>query len=117
MDFNKSFVILEEAQECSLEQLKMISTRIGKRSTLYINGDIEQSNINIRGNAFQLFIDAVMAENERVENKKYDVINTNDYYSDWEEWEKLTIPIINFTDNDCQRSNICRKMLSILKNI
>jgi phosphate starvation-inducible PhoH-like protein len=113
MDFNKSFVILEEAQECSLEQLKMISTRIGKRSTLYINGDVEQSNINIKGNAFGLFIDAIIAENERVENAMHEIHG----YNNLEKWEELTIPIINFTDSDCQRSNICRKMLSILKNI
>lgn len=108
MDFNKSFVILEEAQECTLEQLKMISTRIGKRSTLFINGDVEQSNSNIKENAFRLFIDAIESENIFIEES----LNSGEELSDW---EMLTIPVIKFNDDDCQRSNLCRKMLSIFK--
>lgn len=108
MDFNKSFVILEEAQECTIEQLKMISTRIGKRSTLFINGDVEQSNSNIKENAFKLFIEAIESENNFIEESL-------NFGEDLTDWERMIIPIIKFNDDDCQRSNLCRKMLSIFK--
>ena len=37
----KSFVILDEAQNTTVEQLKMFLTRLGDRSKMVINGDIE----------------------------------------------------------------------------
>jgi phosphate starvation-inducible PhoH-like protein len=44
--FNRCFVVLDEAQNCSPEELKMFMTRIGKNSTVVINGDLSQSDIN-----------------------------------------------------------------------
>lgn len=46
---NKSFVIVDEAQNCSREQMLMILTRIGERSKMVINGDITQSDIKMEG--------------------------------------------------------------------
>lgn len=43
--FNKSFIILDEAQNCSDKQLLMVLTRIGEGSKLVINGDLKQSDI------------------------------------------------------------------------
>lgn len=43
--FNNSIMILDEAQNCTLEQIKMFVTRIGKNSKVLINGDIKQSDI------------------------------------------------------------------------
>lgn len=43
--FNKSYMILDEAQNCSFEQIKMFLTRIGQDSKVLINGDIKQSDI------------------------------------------------------------------------
>lgn len=42
---NYSFVILEEAQNCTTEQLKMFVTRIGTESKMLINGDTEQTDL------------------------------------------------------------------------
>jgi phosphate starvation-inducible protein PhoH and related proteins len=39
------FIILDEAQNCTYGQLKMILTRIGKNSKLVINGDPEQTDL------------------------------------------------------------------------
>jgi phosphate starvation-inducible PhoH-like protein len=44
--FNRSFVVLDEAQNCTPEEMKMFMTRIGKNSTVVINGDLSQSDIN-----------------------------------------------------------------------
>jgi phosphate starvation-inducible PhoH-like protein len=40
--FHNAFVICDEAQNCTHNQLKMLVTRIGKSSKLVINGDIQQ---------------------------------------------------------------------------
>ena len=106
VDFTKSFVIVEEAQECSMEQLKMITTRIGKRSKLFLNGDLDQSNSKVRGDAFKLFIHAIKSINQYT-MEQIDICN------DLDEWEKIIIPIIEFTDEDCVRSWLTQKMLYI----
>lgn len=43
--FNRSFVVLDEAQNCTPEEIKMFMTRIGKQSTIVINGDLSQADI------------------------------------------------------------------------
>jgi phosphate starvation-inducible PhoH-like protein len=40
-----TFVILDEAQNTSMAQMKMFLTRIGERSRVVVNGDIQQSDI------------------------------------------------------------------------
>lgn len=44
--FNNSFILVDEAQNATLEQLKMILTRVGEGSKLVIAGDPSQSDIN-----------------------------------------------------------------------
>jgi phosphate starvation-inducible PhoH-like protein len=42
---NNTFVILDEAQNTSIAQMKMFLTRIGENSKVVVNGDIRQSDI------------------------------------------------------------------------
>jgi phosphate starvation-inducible PhoH-like protein len=46
-NFHKSFIILDEAQNCTPVQLKMFVTRIGEDSKMVINGDTEQCDLRI----------------------------------------------------------------------
>lgn len=43
-NFKNSWVVLDEAQNCTPSQMKMIMTRIGENSKLVISGDIEQTD-------------------------------------------------------------------------
>jgi len=43
--FNDSFVVMEEAQNCTVSEMKMFLTRIGRSSTVVINGDLNQMDI------------------------------------------------------------------------
>ena len=43
--FNDSFIILDEAQNASYAELKMLLTRIGQNSTLVLSGDLGQSDL------------------------------------------------------------------------
>mgnify|MGYP003150330363 CR=1 FL=1 len=44
-NFHNSFMILDEAQNATLEQIKMFITRLGRNSTAVINGDIQQTDL------------------------------------------------------------------------
>ena len=44
--FNNSFIIFDEAQNATIDQLKMVLTRVGQGSKLVIDGDPSQSDIN-----------------------------------------------------------------------
>lgn len=46
--FDDSCMILDEAQNCTLDQLKMFITRMGQNSKIIINGDINQTDIQSR---------------------------------------------------------------------
>lgn len=42
--FDNSFIIVDEAQNCTMKQLKMAITRIGSASKIVVNGDVTQSD-------------------------------------------------------------------------
>ena len=44
-NFHNCFMILDEAQNATFEQIKMFITRIGKESKAVINGDLRQSDL------------------------------------------------------------------------
>jgi phosphate starvation-inducible PhoH-like protein len=43
--FHNSYMILDEAQNCTLEQIKMFITRMGEHSKVMINGDTKQTDL------------------------------------------------------------------------
>ena len=43
--FHDAYMILDEAQNCTLDQIKMFITRMGDKSKVLINGDIRQTDI------------------------------------------------------------------------
>jgi len=45
--FDKAFVILDEAQNTTPEEMKMFLSRVGKDSTVVINGDVKQRDIKV----------------------------------------------------------------------
>lgn len=44
--FHDAYMILDEAQNCTLEQIKMFITRMGNHSKVLINGDNKQTDID-----------------------------------------------------------------------
>jgi len=46
--FDNSYMILDEAQNCTIEQIKMFISRIGDNSKVVINGDINQNDLRGR---------------------------------------------------------------------
>lgn len=107
--WDNTIVILEEAQECSLEQWKNIVTRIGENSKLFINGDFSQANNKVRDKAMFKYITSIGYYNNYV----MDLINKGLAV---DEWQTVT-PVIHFTKNDIVRSGICRLNIEIFEMI
>ncbi|MFA6198929.1 MAG: PhoH family protein [Bacteroidales bacterium] len=84
LTFEDAFVILDEAQNCTPEQMKMFLSRIGDNCTMIIDGDTEQKDI--KGN--NGLTDAIW----RLENEDQ-------------------IGNMRFTDDDCVRSEMCKLIL------
>lgn len=88
--FNHSFVIIDECQNATFKQLKMILTRLGEHSKMVLNGDMDQSDLdhNQRG-AF------------------------NFAYSNFKGREEDGISCVSLTRDDIQRHKLVGKMLEI----
>lgn len=85
--FEDTFVIVDEAQNITLPELKMLVTRIGEGSKLVLNGDIQQSDL-----------------------KEADGLSKITHYA---KKHMLPIPIIEFTIDDVVRSDICREWIKV----
>lgn len=44
--FHNAYMILDEAQNCDVEQIKMFITRMGEGSKVLINGDVKQTDLH-----------------------------------------------------------------------
>lgn len=60
--FKDSAIVLDESQNCTHSQLKMISTRIGSNSHMFITGDVNQSDIGTNS-GFKPFFDRLTSVN------------------------------------------------------
>jgi phosphate starvation-inducible PhoH-like protein len=83
--FRGSFIILDEAQNTTIPEIKMFLTRIGEGCKVVINGDIKQSDINQQSGLSKIIHLA----------KKYN----------------MGIPVIEFAVEDIVRSEICKQWI------
>jgi phosphate starvation-inducible PhoH-like protein len=83
--FKDSFIILDEAQNCTYEQLKMVLTRLGENTKLVISGDMTQSDLNGKSGLGRI-VDAVEDTNN--------------------------VGVIRFGSQDVVRSEIVRDLLA-----
>ena len=54
--FKDAFIILDEAQNTTPQQMKMFLTRVGNNSKIVVNGDLHQSDLGTSINGLQDFI-------------------------------------------------------------
>jgi phosphate starvation-inducible PhoH-like protein len=87
--FHDSIMILDEAQNCTIEQIKMFITRMGENSKVIINGDIDQTDIKNRS-GLSVCIDKL----QNIEG----------------------VSTINFDYSDIQRNSIIGKILTALED-
>lgn len=80
--FKNAFIILDEAQNTTVPEIKMFLTRIGKDCKVVINGDVKQSDIGGQSGLSKIIHLA----------KKH----------------RLPVPVIEFEVDDIVRSDICK---------
>lgn len=88
--FDNAFIIVTEAQQLTLEELKAITTRVGENSILVLEGDLAQKDTHNSGL-------------QKLETllKDYKVID-NGYAK-----------VVNFTLDDIVRSGLCKAMVTM----
>ena len=101
-DFENSFVLVEESQECSDEQLKNLITRAGVGSVIALDGDIKQSNSKLNG-GFKKLIEAINKENDYTKTVTDDSPDAS--------WDGIHIPVIEFDKSEVVRSALVRKLV------
>tara|TARA_S200002703_G_scaffold23494_2_gene20325 strand:+ start:12493 stop:13212 length:720 start_codon:yes stop_codon:yes gene_type:complete len=85
--FDNAFIIVDETQNITVQELKMLLTRVGSDSTIVLNGDVQQSDL-LNGDGLTKIIHLA---------KKH----------------MLPIPIIEFGVDDIIRSDICAEWVKI----
>ena len=96
--FNNCFVIADEMQNSSPQQMKMMLTRLGINSKIVITGDKSQSDLVGSG-----------------KNGLEDLLSHLDHHYEDEEWRMYSdgISTVELGDVDIKRSKLCKKMLDI----
>lgn len=90
--FKNAFIIADEMQNSSPNQMKMLTTRLGENSKMVITGDLQQSDLHN-------------------ENGLHDLIEKINNYKTKNE-TKL-IKMVEMTNNDIERSEIVRHIIDI----
>lgn len=80
--FKDAFILVDEAQNITIDEFKMLLTRVGEDCKIVINGDVQQSDIKNSG--LQKIID--MAKKHKIE-----------------------LGIVEMTSEDIVRSKICKQ--------
>jgi len=88
--FKQSFIIADEMQNSSPNQMKMLTTRIGDGTRMVITGDLNQTDI-VKENGLNDFVD------------KYKLLNDT----------TEIIQMATFTSDDIERSDVVKKVLEI----
>ncbi|MFZ4600423.1 MAG: PhoH family protein [Terrimicrobiaceae bacterium] len=87
--FKKSFIIADEMQNSTPNQMKMTLTRLGDYSKMVVTGDLDQSDVSYKGNGlYDLF--------EKLSDRELEYIDS-----------------IEFTNEDIQRHPAVSEVLSI----
>ncbi len=87
--FHDAYMILDEAQNCTLDQIKMFITRIGQNSKVIINGDVQQTDLK-DGSGLKICV-----------NKLREIDG---------------VGICEFNHSDIQRNSIIKSILMALEN-
>jgi len=85
--FDNAFIIVDEAQNIDIPEIKMLLTRVGEGSTIVLNGDIQQSDLKGTSGLAKIIHLA----------KKY----------------MLDVPVVEFGIDDIVRSGICAEWVKV----
>lgn len=93
MTFDRSFIIVDECQNITFEQLKVLLTRTGKYSKLVLAGDVAQVSPKFQGSGLAELIRMINAFNlpvHLIEFNREDILRSPQckmWIEAWEDWE------------------------------
>ena len=87
-NFKNAYIVADEAQNTTINQMKMLLTRLGENCKLVVTGDVEQTDI-IRNNGLEHIIHVM-------NNRKTSLLG-----------------LVAFTQRDVQRSEVVKEVLSL----
>lgn len=85
--FDNAFIIVDEAQNLTVTEVKALLTRVGENSQVVVDGDIQQSDIKEQSGLAKIIHLA----------KKYEI----------------PAPVVEFTIDDVVRSDICKMWIDV----
>jgi phosphate starvation-inducible protein PhoH and related proteins len=91
--FHNSFIIADECQNTSVNQMQMLLTRIGEKSRMVITGDLNQSDLDINNNGLN------------------DIVKRCERH--FETSDECVINILRLTDEDIIRSDAVKKIVEL----
>lgn len=89
--FDDSIILLDEAQNTTIVEMKMMLTRVGENSKIFITGDINQSDLDDKSESGL----AWLVRQLKARRSKYEVIE--------------------YRREDCVRSGFCKEMLDLIE--
>jgi phosphate starvation-inducible PhoH-like protein len=92
--FKNSFIIADEMQNSSPNQMKMLTSRLGENSRMVITGDLKQTDRQIHDNGLQDFITKYKAYQTQMTNKD-------------------TIKLVEFETGDIERSRAVQEIINM----
>ncbi len=96
--FKNSFIIADEMQNSSPNQMKMLTTRIGINSKMVITGDLKQSDIHSKNGLDDL-----------IQKINYYNVKTNHSLN-------YCMKVIKFEKEDIERSDIVKKIIKLYED-
>jgi phosphate starvation-inducible PhoH-like protein len=87
--FHRSFIIADEMQNSTANQMKMVLTRLGESSKMVVAGDMDQSDLMVQNGLYDFM--------RRMEGRELEYIDT-----------------MQLTDDDIQRSAAVREIIRVL---
>lgn len=110
MSFDNAFLIIEEAQECDMEQLKNLLTRLSDSCYVFLNGDTKQANKRLKENSFEQYLNCFKEYNNRLSSGSLNHLAVDGVMPSWAK----PISIVEFTKEDRNgRGDHVRRMLEI----
>jgi len=73
--FHDSFIIVDEAQNATHLELKAITTRLGSRSKMVINGDLEQSDLRSKENYLANWVNFIVKDDLKIPVVQLEVVD------------------------------------------
>lgn len=89
--FDDAVMLLDEAQNTSVAEMKMFLTRAGTNSKIFISGDINQTDLGSKETGLSWLVRQIEKRNKPIE-------------------------IVRYTRADCIRSGLCADMLELIEN-